>query len=97
MLNDSTSLSIAINVLVSKSSALRLITLDVGKYLIAGCLAAQSALRRFADGEVILLGGMLEQHEIEHQVLSSTAGLEQCSYGLAEHEALALHEIRTEL
>lgn len=50
-----------------------------------------------ADGEVILLGRLLEQQQIEHQVLSSTAGLEQCRYGLAEHEVLALHEIRTEL
>ena len=50
-----------------------------------------------ADGEVIMWGRLLEQQEIEHQVLSSTAGLEHCSHGLAEHEVLALHEIRTEL
>lgn len=55
-------------------------------------------LRRMeADGEVILLGRLLEQQEIEHQVLSSTVGLEQRSRGLAEHEVLALHEISTEL
>lgn len=50
-----------------------------------------------ADGEVILLGRLLEQQEIEHQVLSSTVGLEQCSHGLAEYEVLTLQEIRTEL
>lgn len=50
-----------------------------------------------AEGEVIMLGRLLEQQEIEHQVLSSTAGLEQRSRGLAEHEVLALHEISTEL
>lgn len=50
-----------------------------------------------ADGEVILLGRLLEQQEIEHQVLSSTAGLEQRSHGLAEHEVLAMYGIHTGL
>lgn len=55
-------------------------------------------LRRLeADGEVILLGKLLEQQEVEHQVLSSTLGLEQRSCGLADHEILALHDIITEL
>ncbi|MBA1187403.1 hypothetical protein G7000_20310 [Pseudomonas stutzeri] len=50
-----------------------------------------------AEGEVILLGRLLEQQEIEHQVLSSVAALEQRRQGLAEHEILALNEVATEL
>lgn len=45
-----------------------------------------------AEGEVILLGQLLE-----HQALRSAAALEQRRRGLAEHEILALHEIRTTL
>ncbi|KPW99534.1 Uncharacterized protein ALO79_02297, partial [Pseudomonas syringae pv. castaneae] len=37
-------------------------------------LSCPEQLRKLeADGEVILLGRLLEQQEIEHQVLSSTA------------------------
>ncbi|CAJ6510680.1 Uncharacterised protein [Burkholderia pseudomallei] len=50
-----------------------------------------------AEGEAILLGRLLEQQQLEHQVLRSPAALEQRRQGLAEHEILALHEIRTTL
>jgi hypothetical protein len=50
-----------------------------------------------AEGEILLLGRLLEQQSIEHQVLSSTVGLALHSSGLAEHEVLALHDIKTEL
>lgn len=50
-----------------------------------------------AEGEVILLGRLLEQQEIEHQVLSSAEALEQRRQGLASHEILALNEVATEL
>lgn len=50
-----------------------------------------------AEGEAILLGLVLEQQQLEHQVLRSPAALEQRRRGLAEHEILALHEIRTTL
>lgn len=47
------------------------------------------------QGEVILLGRLLQQQEIEHQVL--TAASSQQWSGMAEHEILAAHEIATEL
>lgn len=50
-----------------------------------------------ADGEVVLLGRLLEQQGIEHQVLSSAVAMEQRSCGLADHEILALCEIIMEL
>ncbi len=50
-----------------------------------------------AEGEVILLGRLLEQQEIEHRVLSSDAALEQRYLGLVEHEILALNEATTAL
>ncbi|WP_058034586.1 hypothetical protein [Burkholderia pseudomallei] len=50
-----------------------------------------------AEGEAILLGRLLEQQQLEHQVLRSPAALDQRRQGLAEHEILALHEIRTTL
>lgn len=50
-----------------------------------------------AEGEVVLLGRLLEQQLIEHQALRSAAALEQRRRGLVEHEILALHEIRTTL
>ena len=50
-----------------------------------------------ADGEIILLGRLLEQQGIEHQVMSSTVGLQLRSRGHAEHEILSLFEIDTEL
>ncbi|WP_186080559.1 hypothetical protein [Burkholderia gladioli] len=50
-----------------------------------------------AEGEVILLGRLLEQQQIEHQALRSAAALELRRRGVAEHEILGLHEIRTTL
>jgi hypothetical protein len=47
------------------------------------------------QGEVILLGRLLQQQEAEHQVL--TAASSQQWGGMAEHEILAVHEIDTEL
>ena len=102
MLSDRAPLSIAANVLASSSiqSVLRSPSYHARGWQILDrwALSCAEHLRRLeADGEVILLGRLLEQQEIEHQVLSSTAGLEQRSRGLAEHEVLALHEISTEL
>jgi len=48
-----------------------------------------------AQGEVILLGRLLEQQTIEHQVLSRS--LEQGQNGMTEHEILAANEIHTQL
>ncbi|WP_228762898.1 hypothetical protein [Xylella fastidiosa] len=48
-----------------------------------------------SQGEVILLGRLLEQQTIEHQVLSRSIDLMQ--YGLTEHEILTSNEINTEL
>ncbi|MBF4061083.1 MULTISPECIES: hypothetical protein [Burkholderia] len=50
-----------------------------------------------AEGEVILLGRLLEQQQPEHQALRSAAALELRRRGVAEHEILALHKIRTTL
>ncbi|AZR29159.1 hypothetical protein NX80_022865 (plasmid) [Xanthomonas vasicola pv. arecae] len=50
-----------------------------------------------AEGEVILLGRLLEQQQLEHQALRSAVALEQHRRGLAEQEILALHEIHTTL
>ncbi|MCC8514228.1 hypothetical protein [Xanthomonas euvesicatoria] len=48
-----------------------------------------------AQGEVILLGRLLEQQTIEHQVLSRS--IDQKQNGLTEHDILASDEINTEL
>src|SRR5438046_271166 len=100
MLSESAPLSIAANVLGRGTieSVLRSPSYHAHGWQILDRWAfnCPEQLRKLeADGEVILLGRLLEQQEIEHQVLSSTAGLEQRSHGLAEHEVLALHEIRT--
>ncbi|MFI8374726.1 hypothetical protein ACIGCH_11605 [Pseudomonas helleri] len=50
-----------------------------------------------AQGELMLLGRLLEQQIIEHEALTSPSGLERRRQGLAEHELLALHGITTEL
>jgi len=102
MLSDRAPLTIAANVLARSSiqSVLRSPSYHTRGWQILDrwALSCPEQLRRLeADGEIILLGRLLEQQEIEHQVLSSTAGLEQRSRGLAEHEVLALHEISTEL
>jgi len=102
MLSESTPLSIAANLLARGTieSVLRSPSYHARGWQILDrwAVSCPEQLRKLeADGEFILLGRLLEQQEIEHQVLNSTAGLEQCSHGLAEHEVLALHEIRTEL
>ena len=90
MLSKSAPLSIAANVLASTTiESIR----RSPSYHIPGwqtldrwAFSFPEQLRRLeAEGEVILLGRLLEQQEIEHKLLSSTAGLEQCSHGLAEH------------
>lgn len=102
MLSDHAPLTIAASVLASSSiqSVLRSPSYHARGWQILDrwAFSCPEQLRRLeADGEVIMLGRLLEQQGIEHQVLSSTAGLEQRSRGLAEHEILALHEISTEL
>lgn len=102
MHSDSTPLSIAANVLASTTigSIRRSPSYHARGWQILDrwAFGYPEQLRKLeADGEVILLGRLLEQQEIEHQVLSSTAGMEQCSHGLAEHEVLAMYEIRTGL
>ena len=53
-------------------------------------------LRALEDqGEVILLGRLLEQQQLEQQVLSRS--LDQLQQGQMEHEILAQNEINTEL
>ncbi|MCA7961142.1 hypothetical protein [Burkholderia multivorans] len=49
------------------------------------------------EGEVILLGRLLEQQQREHKALRSAAALEQRRRGVAEQEILALYEICTTL
>lgn len=102
MLSDSTPLSIAANVLARTTieSVLRSPSYHARGWQILDRWAfnCPGRLRRLeADGEIVLLGRLLEQQGIEHQVVSSTAGLELRSSGLAEHEVLALYEINTEL
>lgn len=50
-----------------------------------------------ADGELILLGRLLEQQRLEQEALTSPHGLAQRARGLAEHEVLALCGIATHL
>lgn len=93
MHSDSTPLSIAANVLASTTieSIRRSPSYNARGWQILDRWAfswPEQLLKLEADGEVILLGRLLEQRQIEHQVLSSTRGLEQCRYGLAEHEVL---------
>lgn len=102
MLSDSTPLSIAANVLARTTieSVLRSPSYHARGWQILDRWAfnCPERLRRLeADGEILLLGRLLEQQGIEHQVVSSTGGLELRRSGLAEHEVLALYEINTEL
>jgi hypothetical protein len=102
MLSDSTPLSIAANVLASATieSVRRSSSYHARGWQILDRWAFNSPmrLRRLeADGEILLLGRLLEQQCIEHQAMSSTTGLALHSSGLAEHEILALNEINTEL
>lgn len=50
-----------------------------------------------AQGELLLLGRLLEQQIVEHKALISPLGLTQRRQGLAEYEILALSGISTEL
>jgi hypothetical protein len=50
-----------------------------------------------AQGELLLLGRLLEQQVVEHEALISPLGLALRGDGLAEHEVLALWGISTEL
>ncbi|WP_321863482.1 hypothetical protein [Pseudomonas paraveronii] len=50
-----------------------------------------------AQGELLLLGRLLEQQVVEHEALISPVGLAQRGDGLVEHEVLALWGISTEL
>ena len=50
-----------------------------------------------AQGELLLLGRLLEQQIVEHEALISPLGLAQRGDGLTEHEVLALWGISTEL
>ena len=50
-----------------------------------------------AQGELLLLGRLLEQQIVEHEALISPHGLAQRRQGLADHEVLALRGISTEL
>lgn len=50
-----------------------------------------------AQGELLLLGRLLEQQILEHEALISPFALAQRRQGLAEHEVLALWGISTEL
>jgi hypothetical protein len=50
-----------------------------------------------ADGEVVLLGRLLEQQVLEHEALSSTAGSDHRNQGLTEHEVLTLYGVVTDL
>lgn len=102
MLSDSAPLSIAANVLARATieSVLRSPSYHARGWQILDRWAfnCPSRLRRLeAEGEILLLGRLLEQQSIEHQVVSSTVGLELRSSGLAEHEVLALHDINTDL
>ncbi|PHN45199.1 hypothetical protein [Pseudomonas amygdali] len=48
------------------------------------------------QGELLLLGRLLEQEIIEHNALISPLGLAQRRQGLADHEVLALGGLSTE-
>lgn len=50
-----------------------------------------------AQGELLLLGRLLEQQVVEHEALISPLGIAQRGDGLAEYEVLALWGISTEL
>lgn len=102
MLSDGVTLSVAANVLASATieSVLRSPSYhDRGwQILDRWAFNCPERLRRLeADGEILLLGRLLEQQGIEHQVVSSAAGLVLRSTGLAEHEILSMYEINTEL
>ncbi|WP_254661874.1 hypothetical protein [Burkholderia sp. CCA53] len=68
------------------------ITCRAGRSSTAGRSTSPEKLRSLeAQGEVILLGRLLEQQTIEHQVLSRS--IDQKQNGLTEHEILVSNEI----
>lgn len=98
MLSSHTPLSIAANLLASDTieSVLRSPSFHARGWQILDRWAFNSPiqLRQLeAEGEVVLLGRLLEQQQIEHQVLLAPESLAQYRHGLAEQEILALHEI----
>jgi hypothetical protein len=98
MLSSNTPLSIAAHVLASDTieSVLRSPSFHARAWQILDRWAFNSPmqLRQLeAEGEVVLLGRLLEQQEIEHQVLLAPESLAQYRRGLAEQEILALREV----
>lgn len=98
MLSNHTPLSIAANVLASDTieSVLRSPSFHARGWKILDRWAFNSPmqLRQLeTEGEVVLLGRLLEQQQIEHQVLLAPESLAQYRRGLAEQEILALHEV----
>ncbi|MGY8527594.1 hypothetical protein [Paracidovorax citrulli] len=47
------------------------------------------------EGEVVLLGRLLEQQNLEHEILLNA--MEEVNQGMSEQEVLTLHEVETEL
>jgi hypothetical protein len=98
MLRSFAPLSIAINVLKRETiqAVLRSPTFHAKGWAILDRWAFDSPkeLRALeAEGEIILLGRLLEQQLTEHYVLRSQAGLKLLSNGLTEHEILALEGV----
>lgn len=50
-----------------------------------------------AEGEVVLLGRLLDQQNLEHKVLTLQESLEALATGTTEHELLQMHQVATEL
>ncbi|ANH95985.1 hypothetical protein A8L59_00905 [Pseudomonas koreensis] len=102
MISNNRPLSIAARVLGSSTieSLLRSTSFHAGSWQILDRWAFNSPdkLRLLeADGEVVLLGRLLEQQIFEHEALNSVAGLGHRSQGLTEYEVLSLHGVVTEL
>jgi hypothetical protein len=98
MLSSNTPLSIAANVLAGDTieSVLRSPSFHARGWKILDRWAFNSPmqLRQLeAEGEVVLLGRLLEQQQIEHLTLLAPESLAQYRRGVAEQEILALYEI----
>lgn len=50
-----------------------------------------------SEGEVVLLGRLLDQQLREHEVLTLQESLEALANGVTEHELLVMHQVQTEL
>ncbi|WP_226034429.1 hypothetical protein [Aquitalea palustris] len=50
-----------------------------------------------AQGEVVLLGRLLEQQQLEQQVLTTQEALEALTTGVVKHELLLQYQVETEL